>query len=305
VKKIVLCFIFMVILNSCSDQTKGQSNDIASRTDIGVSIYKKAFPMVTLEKSKYVLGESVRFWIGVKSIDDEKIPEKYWKTCILYITRPDGTVKKEERGWPCDGMIDYGWMGGCGLGEDKVQVGEYTLVFEFANQKTESVKLIVEDVDILKKIKAEFIFGQIGDISQNTQIPITFRVQNDSSNIIQFPKRSSVNANIGILIKIDKPPEVISFFYPADKLFSDGSNISYDVYNWDMAKRVSTVMLKPGEHFVQELLLQDAYQFRHSGQHTITFSTTLDILIDDEKGTLAKFCPIRLPVTATGNFDVK
>jgi hypothetical protein len=110
----------------------------------------KAVPTLRLEKPKYVLGESIRFWIGVKCIECNPIPKKYWNTCFLYITRPDGTEKKESVSWPVDGMIDRGWTGGYGFGKEEVQVGKYILVFEFAKQKTEPVEVIVEELDIPK-----------------------------------------------------------------------------------------------------------------------------------------------------------
>jgi hypothetical protein len=53
-------------------------------------------------------------------------------------------------------MLDHGWYGGCGFGEEKVEAGSYLLILECAGEKTEPLELIVERSDILKQIKAEF-----------------------------------------------------------------------------------------------------------------------------------------------------
>src|SRR5215475_12647005 len=71
----------------------------------------------------------------------DPIPKEYQNTCHLIVTRPDGTSKTEPVGWPVDGMVDRGWLGGAGIGSSETQLGRYTLVFEFAGQRTEPVSL--------------------------------------------------------------------------------------------------------------------------------------------------------------------
>ncbi|MHC4215443.1 MAG: hypothetical protein ACYSWP_18935, partial [Planctomycetota bacterium] len=191
-----------------------------------------AIAVLRLEKAKYVIGESIRFWVGVECLDDDVIiPEKYWNTCFLHITRPDGTTKKESVGWPIDGMLHKGWMGGHGLGKEDVQVGKYTLVFEFANKKTEPVELIVEEFDVLRKIKATFDFQRAGNISKGEHIPVILTVQNNSKHVIQFPRRGVSDALVSIRIKRREPSTESAFFYPIERLKGALKN----TYNWDRA----------------------------------------------------------------------
>ena len=270
----------------------------------------KAIPILRLEKPKYVLGESIRFWIGVKCLnDDVLIPEEYWDTCFLGVTRPDGTVKTESVGWPIDGQLYRGWSGGWGFGKEKVQIGKYTLVFEFANKKTEPVELIVEELDVIKKIKATFDFRRSGDISKDTHVPVILTVQNNSKNQIHFPRRGVSDAYISIRVEREKPARMADFFYPLDKLRDslkkDVSKTSFDIYNWNVAAKVPPIILKPGEHFEQELSLEDAYKFWGPGQYNVTFSTTLALLIGEKNGKFAAFCPIRFPVAGTEHFNIQ
>jgi len=268
-----------------------------------------AIPTLRLEKPKYVLGESIRFWIGVECTDDNIIHEKYWNTCFLHITRPDGTVTKQSVSWPVDGMLYHGWTGGWGFGKEEVQTGKYTLVFEFAKKKTKPVELRVEELDIMNQVIAKFDFRRSGEISKDVRIPVILTVQNNSKYVIQFPKRGVDGANISLRVIRDEPPRHASFFYPVEKLrssFKEGiPRISYDIYDWRIAPRVPSVVLKPGEHFEQELSLEDAYEFWGSGQYKVTFSTTIDILVGKENGKFAAFCPIRLPVVGTEHFNIQ
>lgn len=95
-------------------------------------------PYIRLDKTRFALGESVFFWIGVRRpkapltsetvlvprLEPNRIapiPKVYWSTCRLTITRPDGTKKVDRVGWPVDGSGekgpgDRGWAGGWGLG---------------------------------------------------------------------------------------------------------------------------------------------------------------------------------------------
>ena len=65
-----------------------------------------AVPMLRLDKSRFALGESVFFWVGVESKSGAIIPREYQDTCRLTITRPDGTNKTEPVSWPIDGSTD-------------------------------------------------------------------------------------------------------------------------------------------------------------------------------------------------------
>jgi hypothetical protein len=260
-----------------------------------------AVPILRLEKPKYVLGETIRFWIGVKRINDNVIiPQKFWNSCFLYITKPDKTLKREPISWPVDGDPYRGWMGGCGLGEESVQIGKYTLVVEFAGKQTEPVELIVDDLDILKNIKAAFIFKRAGNISKDEHIPIVLTVQNNSENVIRFPKRGCSDAYISVSVGRREPAARADFFYPIKK----SSDISFDTYNWNTAGRIPEVILKKGESFEQELSLEDAYKFQGPGQYQVTFSTVLSLLIGEENDKFAEYSPLRLSVTATEKFQV-
>ena len=67
-------------------------------------------PVIRLEKPQYVLGEAIRFWIGVKPKDSPVIAQEFRTPCSLAITKPDGTIEKQAVGWPEDGPMDRGWL---------------------------------------------------------------------------------------------------------------------------------------------------------------------------------------------------
>ena len=125
----------------------------------------KANPGIRLEKPRYVLGESIRFWVIVNCERDARIPEKYWNTCLLHIRKPDGTERTDKIWWPMDGQLDRGWMGGHTLKPEDVQAGTFTFVFEFAGRKTQPVELVVSKLDVDTRV-SNLLFSITGSRSR-------------------------------------------------------------------------------------------------------------------------------------------
>ena len=204
-------------------------------------------PVLRLEKSRYVLGEAIRFWVGVIPKNSSEIPEEFRKPCSLTITKPDGTQKVESVGWPMDGMPSHGWSGGWGFGGEKAESGRYLLVLECAGERTPPVELIVERSNILDQIKAEFRFEREGAMTKGTQVSIVLTVQNRSQTTIRFPQRGAMMEGVSIRIIREEPALHSALFFPWEKLSQ--SSIMPDTYTWDVASEVPSVVLRPGEYF--------------------------------------------------------
>jgi hypothetical protein len=270
-----------------------------------------AVPIIRIDKTRFALGEDVFFWEGVEQTSRAPIPKKYQQTCRLTITRPDGTQKTENVGWPIDGPPDSGWLGGAGLGEGNVQVGRYTLIFEFAGEKTAPSFLFVEDVPILTRIKADFVFGQLKndaatlDVHIPTDEHVTLVVHNGSDQTLRFPHPGGSGGYVVVSISTVDGSYTNHFFFPDDKLTKQKSligSIGFDQFTWEMARKVPTITLKPGETYRQKLLLQTALDEArkslplNSGEYKVTFSTKLQILIGEKDGQWAELSPVRLSV---------
>jgi hypothetical protein len=274
-----------------------------------------AFPVIRLDKTRFALGESVFFWVGVEQKGDASIPKQYQDTCHLIITRPDGSQKVEEVSWPSEGPDDRGWIGGAGLGEDKVQLGRYKLVFEFAGQQTSPAYISMEDVPILKQVAANFTFGHSGhndaplDVHLPTAETVTLYVHNGSNQALVFPRRGGLGRSVSVSINRADGGYANDFFFPDEKLLGENKSgegaISYDVFSWDVAGEIPTIILQPGKTFRQQLSLQDAFDeadrglHLDSGEYEVTFSTELQVLIGEKKGRWAEFSPVRIPVVST------
>lgn len=200
-------------------------------------------------------------------------------------------------------MLDKGWLGGMGLFE-KPQPGVYQLQFEFAGQKTELVSLVVEDLPILKKIQASFVFGPA---RADGNVLVTFVVKNESSEIIRFSHRDGVNGLVWVsLVKKDKSYRSDGF-YPASGLLEQDElklpSQGYTNFTWDMAEKVPTIVLAPGMTYQQKLSLNSAFKEAAQslsltpGQYQVTFGTNLQVLIGEADGTLAPFSPVHIAVT--------
>jgi hypothetical protein len=274
-----------------------------------------AIPIIRLDKTRFALGESVFFWVGVKQTNRAPIPQHYQKSCRLTIMHPAGSQKIEDVGWPVDGPADSGWLGGSGLGTDKIQPGQYTLVFEFAGQQTAPTFIFVEDVPILKQIETSFTFGQLRDNPAPFEVhvspteSVTLIVHNGSDQTLRFLQRDGINELISVSIRKVDGSYSNSFFYPDGNLLGQKEpempSISFDKFTWDIAQKVPTIILKPGETYRQGLSLKVAFnEAKRSlsfapGEYKVTFGTNLQILVGEKGGRWAEFSPIRISVCST------
>lgn len=300
-----LTFLSIVLGNVPYDRSKKWAVSIKSVAHAGLLCVMASFaavnswaqsagaaihPVLRLEKPKYLLGESIRFWVGVDVEPRGVIPRALRAACSLEITRPDGSTEVQSIGWPVDGNPDWGWSGGWGFTAQ--DAGPYSLVLECGGQRTERLPLTIEKNEISNQVSASFQFEKSGAIQVGTPIPVVFRVKNDSPFPIKFPQRGVMMEGVYVRVARDKPAYRSDLFYPWQKLSQ--FPLSPDTYAWDVAAKLPSVTLEPGKRFEQRLALEDAYQFEQAGNYEVTFSTVVSILVGDKDGPFADFCPIRI-----------
>ena len=203
-------------------------------------------------------------------------------------------------GRPTEWAIMVG-MGDGVSGDDKGEPGVYVLVLECAGEKTPSLELIVERSEISEQIKAQFGFEREGAITKSTHAPIVLVVQNDSQATIRVPQRGAMMEGISVRIIREDPAFHSDLFFPWEKL--SHSNVMPETYSWDFPE-IPSVTLKPGEHFEQHFLLEDAFSFDQAGDYQVMFATVLSVLVREKDGPFADVCPIRMPATRSANFVV-
>jgi hypothetical protein len=274
-----------------------------------------AIPIVRLDKTRFASGEDIFFWEGVQQMSGAPIPKKYQNTCRQIIMLPDGTQKTENIGWPIDGPPNSGWLGGANLSKEIVQLGRYTIVFEFAGQKTAPASLLVEDVPILKQIKTEFVFAKLRDdhavldVHLPTTEKVTLIVNNNSNQTLRFPRLGGNGPLVSVSIRRIDGSYANDFFYPDNELSGKNQggigSIAFDVFTWEMARKVPTITVRAGETYRQELSLQAAFDEGQKslpfnpGEYRVTFSTELPILIGEKNGPWVDLSPVRLPASKT------
>src|SRR5260370_27100657 len=72
-------------------------------------------PVLRLEKDRYVLGEAIRFWVGVMPKNSTVIPQELRKPCSVIVPEPDGAHRVESVGGRTAGMLDHDCPEGWGL----------------------------------------------------------------------------------------------------------------------------------------------------------------------------------------------
>jgi hypothetical protein len=257
-------------------------------------------PVLRLEKPKYLLGESIRFWVGVEVEPPGVIPRELRKACSLEITRPDGSSEVQAISWPMDGNPDRGWLGGWGFTAEGP--GSYSLVLDCGGRRTERLPLIVERDEISNQVSAAFRFERSGPIKTGVRVPVIFSVTNDSPFRIRFPQRGVMMEGVSVSVVRDEPTYRSDFFYPWEKLSQ--FPLSPDTYTWGVAPKLPSITLEPGKRFEQRLSLEDAYRFEQPGNYKVTFSTAVSILVGEQDGPFADLCPIRIVADKTEAFSV-
>jgi hypothetical protein len=76
-----------------------------------------------------------------------------------------------------------------------------------------------------------------------------------------------------------------------------------DTYGWDFPE-IPSVTLKPGEHFEQNFLLEDAFSFDQVGDYHVTFTTVFSMLVGEKDSPFADVCPIKILATGSAIFVV-
>lgn len=274
----------------------------------GEDYLERIVPEIKLEKSKYVLGESIRFWVGAKTKDGSSVA---WPEHTLYITRPNGTIKVVRLASGVDGVSESSsFEEGAGLGEDP-QLGKYTLVFEILGQKTNPLELYVEDLHLSKFVRAEFIIDRSKKYSISDKVPFALCITNVSNDIIRFQAPGSMGAELWVVFQRNDGGREESL-YPHDKLLDKQfQNSKYvvvkDIYDWEAATFMPTITLNPGGVYKKDLWLNEVYQFDslHPGKYKVILSTVLPVLVGEEGGEYADFCPIRFPLESVIALEIR
>jgi hypothetical protein len=270
--------------------------------------------MIRLEKARFASFEQVFFWVGVEAPNGYVIAPALRSTCRLIVTRPDGTQQVDSIGWPIDGPGDAGWRGGHRLGPG-LSLGHYTVAVEFAGQTTPPASFTVEDVPVLKDIDARFVLPSLLVLGSNDSV-VTLVVRNGSDQTIRFPHRGAGGSLFDdVSVGLDKTTGARwgSHFFVPVRVLLDAAGLdrrlttSWDRFGWDLTARIPTVTVPPGETFRLGLPLSavvagrpDAGASLPPGDYTVTFSTTLELLIGEPDGAWATLSPIRIPVTSVG-----
>jgi hypothetical protein len=203
-------------------------------------------------------------------------------------------------------MPGSGWRGGWGLGSEKLQLGVYVVVFEFAGQRTVPASFVVEDVPILKDIVGEFLFPSPFLLGAADRVTLLLR--NQSSQTIRFPHRGGMNGSISVELIGERLRS--AFFVPHAVLLSaagiNQSSIA-DTFTWDLAPTVSTVMLPPGGTYRLEVPLSAVLTAAETAtpiprsEYEVRLSTVVQVLIGERDGAWGGLGPFRLRVASVAH----
>jgi hypothetical protein len=265
-----------------------------------------ARPFVRFEKTRFVAGEPVFFWIGNSAplSPGMLIGSGNIGSGKVVFTRPDLTTRTDVAG----GLIDASWSGGWRLRETP-QFGPWVVVFEIAGYRSAPVSFTVENVGILKDIDTAFTFPAPLSLD-DPDACVTLDIANRYQAAIRFVQRGQSWESItGKLDKTSGERWASSFFVPTDLLLRlTGTRLPdgrADTFTWRDVKRVPTVQVPSGARYRLSLPLREILKGVNeghpipSGDYDVKFTTELALLVGDKPGDWKEFQPIRLPIEST------
>lgn len=290
-------------------------------------------PSVEFEKAHFAPTDHVFFWIGVTTAPHVMLPAGGEGRVIL--TRPDGSVRVDQVSNsgssfygvvtdPATGQTHLeggGWKGGWGLGDEKSQLGRYTVVFEYSGVASAPAAFVVEDAPILRSIHAEITLPS--PLSLSTSAPVSLLVRNDTDEAIQFPKFASNwqmvrTGSMGVTLTDDVwqsffvIPE--SVLLPAQRLAPMTSFPT--ALRWNTLDQFATVRLIPGASYRLDVPLDKVLASRSQatpssriarrgaptapGECRLTVTATLKVFVGEAGGPWADFSPFDVDARASG-----
>ena len=272
-----------------------------------------ARPSIELEKKRFAIGERVFLWIRTSRApgDQKPIPAALLGSGRVIYTRPDGTRRIDLVSGPIDGMGingpgDMGWKGGWTLRDDPVQLGRWTVVYEFAGYQSTPVTFTVEDLPIVKELRASFEFTSPLDLD-DPNAAATFVVRNGSRETFRFVELGQNYSLVSVRVRREGWDS--SFFVPQTVLAAASGHaivpMSVDLFDWNALKFFPIVTLAPGATYRLKLPIITSLDGAGGapkippGAYDVQFSTELQILIGERDGQWKDLSPLRLVVTSS------
>jgi hypothetical protein len=276
-------------------------------------VQSPARPILEFEKTRFVVGEKVFFWVGVE-VPGQKVPvpRELQDSLRVIVTRPNGSVRVDKVSFPIDGIGingpgDLGFRGGWGLGAEIPQPGSWVVVVEFAGQRTQPVTFTVDNIPVLKDIQAEFVFSS-PLVLNSPESTATLTVRNRSAEIIRFVELGQNHSYVAVSLDKNAGEKWgASFTVPSDVLAAASGRkivpMSVDKFTWAATKQLPTVTLAPGAEYNLRLpvvkTLESLRSRAPAGTYDVTFSTELQLLVGEADGNWKDLVPIRLTVKST------
>lgn len=269
-----------------------------------------ARPVVELLKGRYALGEPVWFWVGVeRDVDDRRPIAPSLISFRLIVTPPDGVERVEQVGPDCgfcgviDNPGDTGWTRNYFLIGGTAQLGRWQIATESAGRRSKPQSFVVEEVPLLKDIRAELMFASPVVVGSTA----TLVVRNQSSEVVRFPLPGQHGTSVNVRLDragggsafVSVPPTWLPKHVDPQGYIS----IHVGGLTWGYARDNSVMATVPPKG-TYELTLPIAQAIVDSnrpiapGEYTVTLSTQLDIFPGEPNGPWKDIAPIRISVSA-------
>ncbi|MGA3079667.1 MAG: hypothetical protein ABSG56_39085 [Bryobacteraceae bacterium] len=259
-------------------------------------------PILKLEKPVYLVGESIRFWIGVTTQTD--IPEALNQSAVVHVVWPDGRTTDQHVSWPRDGDPSRGWEGGWSFPDRSPSPGRYVVCFEFAGQRTADRPFEIIANPFARSIGARWIFPDTNSGGGIHVRGAVLHIENKSGRVLRVAEPGLLGSEVGLAVHVFQPPSSGSTIVPPSAILRADQipSFSFEKLDWSNQSKWPMIFVPDGGSADRNLTLESSYSFRAGQDYEITVSTDLTVFVGEPDDSDARLFPLRIPVSAKTRF---
>lgn len=259
-------------------------------------------PVLMLEKSGFFTGEAIRFQVGVGKEERKLIPPDYWDACFLQVTWPNGRSETMSMNWFSPEPAYMESTGAAYWTPAEPMAGIYSLVFEFAGQKTVPVQVDVRSSDILNDIF--LTFKRVEPVEAGAPLSVVLSMDNQSPNGVAIPQSGTRDNPVHMTVHEADSRSARGMIFPW-RLVPEGAERSSDGrLSWPDPRDVPLIVIPANETREYSFAVGTDSMFPMPGNYDVGLYLAIPVVAGEADRELDNPRPMYVPVRWRGEILV-
>lgn len=260
-------------------------------------------PVLILDKRRHVPGESVRFWAGVGGPENQSIPFEYWENCFLHVVCPDGRVEKWPMDWFSPKPVLMENTGTTFWTPADPHAGIYSLVFEFAGNKTPPSEVEFLPSDILNRLAMEFIPD--GQAEADSTLPLVLKIDNRLPHQVLLPAAGTRDHPVRMIVREADSRNARGMIYPWRVVPEGEERSSHAQQTWADRSEIPLIVIPAEETREYSVAVGKYFMFLMPGDYDVELYLTIPVMIEETGGEFDNHGPMVVPIRWRGEIVVR